>query len=100
MNKLLKLFIIHYSLFTILFTVHYSFAQSHKMDKDVENFLTIKGLQYGFNFGVYFPSNATANYYNGDPSHTLSLKRTILDTFNYIGPGYTVNYIHDSIAPG
>lgn len=73
------------------------FSQPDGLTKGERKVLTIKGLQYGFNFGVYFPGNATANYYNGLPNNTLSLKKILLDTFTYIGPGYSVNSVHDSI---
>ncbi len=43
--------------------------------------LHLQGLQYGFNFGSYFPNNKVAAYYNGEPGHALSLTNTIGSKF-------------------
>lgn len=89
------------SLFAFIFTIllliyNSSFAQHSSRNKEANNIFKLKGLSYGFNFGAYIPSNKTANYYNGDSSHTLSLYRSIIDrNYFYHNQYYYGNY--DSI---
>ncbi len=67
-------------------------AQTGSDEKEEQNYLKLKGLSYGFNFGVYFPGNKTANYYNG--SGRNNLHDAIISTTNYL---YQPRYIYDSI---
>lgn len=75
----------------------YCTSLSIKAQDKEENPYKLKGLQYGFNFGVYFPSSKTANYYNGDPSHTLSLERAIIDKVDFNGNPIPENSFYKSI---
>ena len=71
-------------------------SKDKEKDKE-ENPYILKGLQYGFNFGAYFPSNKTANYYDGEQSHTLSLYNAIMDSVYKKGDLYFINYNHQNI---
>lgn len=80
--------------FSLILLFFYKFNYIYSQSPSDDNPFYLKGLQYGFNFGVLFPSSKTANYYNGDQSNTLSLKRAIIDSGYWNG---SVNYTHKEI---
>ncbi|MBP7496815.1 MAG: hypothetical protein KA792_04040 [Bacteroidales bacterium] len=73
-------FIVVYILIIFNFQLVAQNKELLKPKKDTMKYY-LRGLQYGFNIGVYIPNAKTANYYNG--SGTNDLSKVIMDTFNY-----------------
>ncbi len=67
-----------------------------KLSKEDSAEYSIKGFQWGFNFGTYRANNATANYYNGE-SETNNLN-DIIGNDPYTGTwNNTYNYTYNEI---
>jgi hypothetical protein len=79
-----------------LFLISESHHSTLKLSKEDSAEYSVKGFQWGFNFGTYFANNATANYYNGT-NETNNLN-AIIGNDPYTGTwNNTYNYTHDEI---